>query len=143
MIHHRSPPDPRFLMEPERGMQVDGSRQGRYSERDTMLRQRFGQMRKASHTMDETVDKVGIAIVRDQIHEYIVMNFLYDGGADALDDDTPLLEQGVVDATGILEVALFVEDTYGILVTQDDLVPENFDSVRTIAAFVVEQIANL
>lgn len=108
-----------------------------------MLRQRFGQMRKASHTMDETVDKVGIAIVRDQIHEYIVMNFLYDGGADALDDDTPLLEQGVVDATGILEIALFVEDTYGILVTQDDLVPENFDSVRTIAAFVVEQIANL
>jgi len=93
--------------------------------------------------MDETVDKVGIAIVRDQIYEYIVMNFLYDSGADALDDDTPLLEQGVVDTTGILEVALFVEDTYGILVTQDDLTPENFGSVRAISAFVVEQIANL
>lgn len=96
--------------------------------------------------MDETVDtvdSVGIAVVRDQIHEYIVMNFLYDGGADALDDDTPLLEQGVVDTTGILEIALFVEDTYGIHVTQDDFVPEKFDTVRTIAAFVVDQIANL
>ncbi len=93
--------------------------------------------------MDETVDKVGIEVVRDQIHEYIVMNFLYDGGENALDDDTPLLERGIIDATGILEVALFVEDTYGIQVSQDDLVPEKFDSVRTIAAFVVEQIANL
>ena len=91
----------------------------------------------------ETVDGVGIEVVRDQIHEYIVMNFLYDGGADALDDDTPLLEQGVVDTTGILEIALFVEDTYGIQVTQDDLTPEKFDSVRNIAGFVVEQIANL
>ena len=93
--------------------------------------------------MDDLVDRVGIEIVRDQVHEFIVMNFLYDGNADSLDDDLPLLEQGVIDATGILEIALFVEDTYGIQVTQSDLVPENFDTVRNIAAFVVEQIANL
>ncbi len=93
--------------------------------------------------MDELVDRVGIEIVRDQVHEFIVMNFLYDGAADTLDDDMPLLEQGIIDATGVLEIALFVEDTYGIQVTQSDLVPENFDTVRNIAAFVVEQIANL
>lgn len=93
--------------------------------------------------MDDLEDRVGIEIVRDQVHEFIVMNFLYDGADDSLDDDQPLLEQGVIDATGILEIALFVEDTYGIQVTQSDLVPENFDTVRNIAAFVVEQIANL
>ncbi|HLY29503.1 MAG TPA: hypothetical protein VKQ36_00615 [Ktedonobacterales bacterium] len=93
--------------------------------------------------MDDVVDRVGIEVVRDQIHEFIVTSFLYDGGDDTLDDDTLLLEQGIIDATGVLEIALFLEDTYGVQVMQSDLIPENFGTVRNIAAFVVEQIANL
>ena len=82
-------------------------------------------------------------LIRQQIHEYIEVNFLYDGGAQALDDTTPLLEQDVVDATGVLEIVLFLEETYGIHVDEEDLTPENLDSVENIALFVWQRLANV
>jgi len=82
-------------------------------------------------------------LIRRQIHEYIQLNFLYDGDDEALDDTEPLLEQGVVDATGVLEIALFLEETYGIHVGEEDLAPENLDSVDNIALFTWQRLANV
>lgn len=92
---------------------------------------------------EATTSALTLDLIRQQIHEYIQINFLYDGDEEALDDTEPLLEQGVVDATGVLEIALFLEETYGIHVGEDDLAPENLDSVDNIALFTWQRLANV
>lgn len=78
--------------------------------------------------------------IRRQIHEFVETNFLFDGSGKTVDDDTSLTAQGIVDATGFLELALFVEEAWGITVAQDDLVPENFDTVNALAAYVMSHM---
>lgn len=58
-----------------------------------------------------------------------------------LADDASLLEQGIVDSTGVLEVTAFLESTYGIVVVDDEIVPANMDSINSIAAFVTRKCA--
>lgn len=53
-----------------------------------------------------------------------------------LKNDSSLLDQGVVDSTGVLEVVSFLEEEFEIEVDDDELVPENLDSIDRIAAFV-------
>jgi acyl carrier protein len=88
---------------------------------------------KPTHTIDT-------ALIREQIRDFITQNFLYDGTATQLDSSASLLEQGIVDSTGVLELVLFVEETYGFSVDQNDLLPENFDSVDNLASYVARHL---
>jgi acyl carrier protein len=54
----------------------------------------------------------------------------------AIGDDTLLLESGVVDSLGMLDVVAFLEQTFGITVTDDELTPDNFGSIASLSAFV-------
>jgi acyl carrier protein len=71
----------------------------------------------------------------DAIRGFILTNF-YVPEAITLADDTSLLELGIVDSTGVLEVTAFLESEYGIEVADDEIVPANMDSIGAIAAFV-------
>ncbi|MGE5545608.1 MAG: acyl carrier protein [Solirubrobacterales bacterium] len=73
--------------------------------------------------------------VTNAVRAYIVDNMLL-GAAEDLDDGTSLLEAGILDSTGAIELVAFIEETFGIRVAEDELVPENLDSVAAIAAFV-------
>ena len=53
-----------------------------------------------------------------------------------LEDDTSLLEHGIIDSTGVLEVIMFVETAFGVTVEDAEMLPENLDSIERIAAFV-------
>jgi acyl carrier protein len=53
-----------------------------------------------------------------------------------LNDDTALLEAGIVDSIGVLEIVAFIEQTFAITVSDEDLLPENFGSIACIAQFV-------
>ncbi len=83
-------------------------------------------------------DEAGI---RDQIREFVKMNFLFDGGDDNLTDTTSFMEEGIVDSTGVLELVLFVEETWGLTVDHEDLLPENFDSIEALAGYVARRVA--
>ena len=78
--------------------------------------------------------------IQDQVHDYIVQNFLFGEETDELQDDDSLLELGVLDETGVLELVLFLEETYGVTVNRDDLSPENFESVNSIASYVLSHM---
>jgi acyl carrier protein len=54
----------------------------------------------------------------------------------AVADDESLLEAGAIDSLGVLQLVAKLEERYGISVSDDDLLPENFDSIHAIAAFV-------
>ncbi len=91
----------------------------------------------------EQTGKLDTATIRQTIHEQIEFNFLFDGGDEDFSDDDSLVEGGVVDQTGILEIVLFVEETYGIEVSDADLTPDNFDTVNNIAAYVTRRLADM
>ena len=74
--------------------------------------------------------------IRRQIHEFVAMNFLFDGSGEAFNDEISLVEQGIVDPTGFLELALFVEEAWGVTVAEGDLNPDNFDTVAALATYV-------
>jgi len=54
-------------------------------------------------------------------------------------DDESLLDRGIVDSTGVLEVVMFLEETFGVVVEDDEIVPENLDSVAAMAAYVARK----
>jgi acyl carrier protein len=59
----------------------------------------------------------------------------------ALGDDTSLMEEGIVDSTGMLDLILFIEREFGLTVDDSALVPQNLDSIGRIAAFVARKQA--
>jgi len=73
------------------------------------------------------------------IKAFIVSNFLFGKDGGALADDQSFLESGIVDSTGMLELVTFVEEQYGIKIGDDELVPENLDSLRRISTFVARK----
>ena len=70
-----------------------------------------------------------------KVREFVVTNFLFGDGA-SLRDDTSFLEEGIIDSTGILELIMFLEETYGIKIEDSELVPDNMDSIQNITRFV-------
>jgi acyl carrier protein len=73
---------------------------------------------------------------KNSIREYILENFLFTDDNEQLQDNDSFLEEGIVDSTGVLELVMFVEETFGIEVKDEEIVPENFDSVEQLARYV-------
>jgi len=70
-----------------------------------------------------------------EVRRYIVDTFLL-GTPGGLSDSQSLMDTGVVDSTGMMAVVAFVEDHFGITVEDEEMVPEVFDTIERIAAFV-------
>ncbi|MBV6422448.1 MAG: hypothetical protein NAOJABEB_00229 [Steroidobacteraceae bacterium] len=77
----------------------------------------------------------------EQVRQYILENFLFSTDTSLLGMDDSFLGRGLIDSTGMLEVLLFLEETFGIKVADNEMVPENLDSVNRIAAFVARKKA--
>ena len=76
------------------------------------------------------------------IRDYVLENFLFTSDNGHLQDDDSFLEEGIVDSTGVLELVMFVEETFGITVQDEEIVPQNFDSVSQLAAYVRRKLAS-
>jgi acyl carrier protein len=74
--------------------------------------------------------------VKQQIRLYLAENFMFSSNGFDLDDDASLLEEGVVDSTGVLELVMFVEEVINGEVLDEEIVPENFDTVNSLAAYI-------
>jgi len=74
--------------------------------------------------------------IAKKIRTFIFDNFLFDANEDALANDDSLLEKGIIDSTGVLELVEWLEDDFGLEIDDDDLIPENLDSVNNLAAFI-------
>ena len=78
-------------------------------------------------------------IARD-IRDFVVANFLFGQNGDQLTDDKSFLENGIIDSTGVLELVAFLEEKFGIVVGDRELLPENLDSVSNAASFVTRKL---
>lgn len=77
---------------------------------------------------------------KTEIRRFIADRFLF-GEDEKLGDDDSLLEAGIIDSTGILELINHLEERYGIKVNDDELVPENLDTIASIAVFLGKKTA--
>jgi len=75
-------------------------------------------------------------VIRSAIRNFIEENFLFQIGDQNLADDQSLLEAGVVDSTGVLELVAFLEDTFHLQIPDKDIIPQNLDTVDSITAFI-------
>lgn len=74
--------------------------------------------------------------LKSQIRQFILRNYLFSSDEKALDDGVSLMKTGVVDSTGVLELISFLEEQFGVKVQDEEMTPENLDSVDRIVAFV-------
>ena len=73
--------------------------------------------------------------IKDQVRTFVRTNF-YVPESVKLTDGASLLEQGIIDSTGVLELVTYIEETFGISIDDAEMVTQNLDSVDSIASFV-------
>jgi acyl carrier protein len=78
--------------------------------------------------------------IAGEVHSFIVNNFLF-GKEGCLHDDVSFLEEGIIDSTGVLELVSHLEETYGIEVAEDELTPDNLDSVNRISSYLSRKLS--
>lgn len=78
------------------------------------------------------------ADIRLKVEQFIKEQFVFDQDQ-AVDPDESLLESGTVDSTGMLEVVSFLEEAFGIKVKDDEMVPDNLDSISRITEFIARK----
>ena len=78
--------------------------------------------------------------VQEQVRAFISTNF-YVSDASQLQDSASLLDAGIIDSTGVLEVIAFIEETFSVTVEDQEMLPENLDSIERIARFVTGKAA--
>jgi acyl carrier protein len=75
-----------------------------------------------------------------QVRDYLVQNFLF-GDDQGLSSAQSLLGSGVIDSTGVMELVMFLQKTFDIEIADQDLVPENLDTIENIRRFVEGKLA--
>jgi len=75
------------------------------------------------------------------IHDFLVKEILLEPQNSSLTCSTSLLEEGIIDSTGILELVGFIERTFLITFDDEELIPDNFASIAAIAAYIERKIA--
>lgn len=79
-------------------------------------------------------------IVRQEVHAYVLANFLPGEPVEDLRDDDLLFESGIVDSVGAMSLISFLGDRFKIEIGDADLYPENFESVSRITSFVTKRL---
>jgi acyl carrier protein len=74
--------------------------------------------------------------IKPQLRDFILENFMMGRDAEELKDSGSLLAMNIIDSTGVLELVGFIEETFGITIEDDELIPENLDSLDKIENYV-------
>ncbi len=73
--------------------------------------------------------------IKTKIRSFIIENFLF-GDDNGLKEDTSFLDEGIIDSTGVLELVTYLEEEFEIEVEDEELIPENLDSINNIAVYL-------
>jgi len=76
------------------------------------------------------------------IRNFIIESFIIDGNPNQLGNDQSFLESGIIDSTGILELVSFIEEHYEVKIEDEELIPDNLDSVNNVVKFINKKLCN-
>lgn len=74
--------------------------------------------------------------IRESLRRFVLENYLFTDDPSRLKDSDSFLEAGILDSTGILELVLFVEESQRIKVKDEEMVPENLDSIDNLVGYI-------
>ncbi len=74
--------------------------------------------------------------IKSQVRSYIFDNFIMSGDSGDLKDGDSFMERHILDSTGFIELITFLEQAFGVRVEDDEMVPENLDSLNNIENFL-------
>lgn len=77
--------------------------------------------------------------IKAEIRAFIVENFLFGDTTQPLSEEGSLIEAGLIDSTGVLELVAFIEDRYRFTIADAEIVPANLDSITSIARFIASR----
>ena len=77
-----------------------------------------------------------------EIREFVITNFLF-GKGDDLGDEESLLDNGVIDSTGVLELVSYLQDRFDIHIEDDEIIPVNLDSIHNLVDYIGRKTGNL
>ena len=80
--------------------------------------------------------------IGSEIRDFVVTNFLF-GKGDDLSDDESLLDNGVIDSTGVLELVSYLQERFDIRIEDDEIVPANLDSIHNLIDYVGRKTGTL
>ena len=78
--------------------------------------------------------------IEEELRNFILENFIIDENPSQLDKNQSFLESGIIDSTGILELVSFIEEHYHITVEDEDLIPDNLDSLNNVINFINKKL---
>lgn len=79
--------------------------------------------------------------IQTKIRDYVAKNLLFSDNGFRYSDDASFLEEGIVDSMGVLELVMFIEETFGVSADDQEIIPDNFDSVNKLANYVAGKMA--
>jgi len=77
--------------------------------------------------------------IEQKIKDFILDNYLFTDDQNALAHSDSFLDRGIIDSTGIMEVILFLEEEFGVTVNDEEMIPENLDSIDNITRFITHK----
>lgn len=73
---------------------------------------------------------------REELRRFILTEFSDNGAPQHLADDQSLMKSGMIDSLGILKLLAYLEETFGIFVSEEELAPENFETLERLCSFI-------
>lgn len=77
--------------------------------------------------------------MKDKIRTFIIENFMF-GENEGLKDNSSFLDEGIIDSTGILELVNFLEEEFSVTVDDEELIPENLDSINNVVGYLERKV---
>jgi len=86
-------------------------------------------------------NQITIEDIKKRVRQFIIDNFLFGSEDVPFTDEDSFLEKGFIDSTGVLELIEFIEENYSLKAEDDELIPENFDTLGNISKYIMRKIS--
>src|SRR6202140_3422679 len=78
--------------------------------------------------------------LKDELREFVTDNFMFGKPYEGFADDHSFIDRGIIDSTAVMELVAFLEERYRIKLQDQDLIPDNLDSIDGLARFVASRL---
>lgn len=78
--------------------------------------------------------------LNEELRQFVIDNFMFGKPYKGFADDDSFIEQGIIDSTAVMELVAFLEERYGIKLQDQDLIPDNLDSINSLTRFVASRL---
>lgn len=87
--------------------------------------------------------KISDIDIKKKLKIFVIDNFLLGHDSNTINDDDSFLDKGIIDSTGVLELVSFIEETFKIKVEDEELIPDNLDSLNKLFIYIQKKKGNV